>query len=107
MRDYSNMPFLDWKDPASAKKAMAQIHHAEPVIIGLPKDYLIVFDADACGCTPGDSPSHLIDCHAAESLKALAERNDSPELARLAKIAHEAGQVVDIETDNRRIIIHD
>ncbi len=107
MRDYSNIPALNWEGSISAKKAMAQVHHAEPVILQMPENFRLAIDASACACKTGRSPTQLIDCHAAETLRALAETNRMPELAELAEIAHEAGQVVDIETDNRRIIIHD
>jgi hypothetical protein len=86
---------------------MAQVHHAEPVIIQLPEDFVLAVDAATCGCDTGDNPAHFLDCRAAETLKALAQENNVPELAELAEIAQEASQVVDIETDNRRIIIHD
>ncbi len=107
MRDYSNMPVLNWEGPISAKKAMAQVHHAEPVILQMPEDFTLTIDAPSCGCEAGDDPAHHINCNAADTLKALAASNNVPELAKLAEIAHEAGQAVDIESDNRRIIIHD
>ncbi|NOZ37966.1 MAG: hypothetical protein GXP11_07860 [Gammaproteobacteria bacterium] len=107
MRDYSNIPTMSWEGPISAKKAMAQVHHAEPVILKMPENFKLAIDAPACACKIGRSPTQLIGCHAAETLKALAETNRMPELAELAEVAHEAGQVVDIDTDNQRIIIHD
>ncbi len=107
MRDYSNMPALTWEGPTSAKKAMAQVHHAEPVILIMPEGFVMGLDADACGCSAAADPHHHLGCRAADALKALAEANRMPELAQLAEIAHEARQVVDIETDTRRIIIHD
>jgi len=107
MRDYSNIPVLNWEGPVSAKKAMAQVHHAEPVILQMPENFTLAIDASAGGCRTSNSSAQHINCHAANTLKALAEANTMPELATLAEVAHEAGQVVDIETNNRRIIIHD
>ncbi len=107
MRDYSNMPVLMWQDAISAKKAMAQVHHAEPVIIQMQDDFSMDIDIAACGCNAGKSPEHHLNCHAANLLKTLAEINQMPELKELADVAHTAGQVVDIETDTQRIIIHD
>jgi hypothetical protein len=86
---------------------MAQVHHAEPVIIQLPKDFKLAIDAPGCGCDSSDNPAHHLDCRADDTLKSLARENNVPELAELAEIAREAGQVVDIETDTCRIIIHD
>ncbi len=107
MRDYNNMPVLAWEGEISAKKAMAQVHHAEPVILQMPEDFVMGIDAAACGCKAGDSPEHHVDCHAEDTLRSLAEENDLPELARLGELAHEAAQVVDVLTDSRRIVIHD
>jgi hypothetical protein len=107
MRDYANMPVLKWEGAASAKKASAQIHHAEPLILQLPEDFKISVDSSACGCRDGKQSGSHIDCNAEALLKALAEDNAQPELAQLATTAHAAGQVADIDTNTRRIIIHD
>lgn len=107
MRDYRNIPVLNWQGAMSSKKAIAQVHHEEPVILQMPEDFSLGIDAAGCDCKRGHNPAHHIDCHAADTLKALATENNEPSLAELADIAHEAAQVVDIETDTRRIIIHD
>ena len=107
MTDYGNMPVLIWEGSISTKKASAQIHHAEPLILQMPEDFTMAIDAPACGCRAGKKPGSLIDCNAESLLKALAKVNNLPELAGLANAAYEAGQVVDIDTDTRRIIIHD
>ena len=107
MRDYENMPVLKWEGSVSAKKASAQIHHAEPLILQMPEDFNMGIDAPACGCRNSNKSGIQMDCNAENSLNALSKANDLPELAMLAKVAHEAGQVVDIDTDTRRIIIHD
>ncbi len=107
MRDYSNIPVLNWENSASTKKAIAQVHHEEPVILQMPEDFSLGIDAPTCDCKTGDNAAHHIDCRADGVLKALAEENNEPSLIELANIAHEAAQVVDIETDTRRIIIHD
>ena len=107
MRDYANMPVLQWEGAVSAKKAIAQIHHAEPLIMQMPENFKIAVDAAACGCHDGQQSGSHIDCNAETLLKTLAEDNAQPELAQLATTAHEAGQVADIDISNRRIIIHD
>lgn len=107
MRDYANMPVLKWEGAISAKKATAQIHHAEPVILQLPEDFKISVDAAACGCREDKHAGGHIDCNAEALLKALADDNAQPELAQLATAAHAAGQVADIDINTRRIVIHD
>lgn len=107
MRDYSNMPIMKWEDAFSGKKAIAQVQHAEPVIIELPEDFTLVLDVDTCGCKATDKPHVYINCSAADTLNILAEENQQPELVELAQVAEDAGQVLDFDTKARRIIIHD
>jgi hypothetical protein len=107
MTDYGNMPVLKWEGAISAKKASAQIHHAEPVILQMSEDFKMSVDAPAYGCRDGKTPGSHLDCNAETVLKTLADENAQPELAELANVAHTAGQVVDIDVDSRRIIIHD
>jgi len=107
MRDYSNIPVLQWEGDISAKKAMAQVHHAEPVILQMPRDFVLGIDAEACGCKPGETAEQHVDCHAGQTLKFLAEENKEPSLAKLGDVAHEAGQVVDVLLDAWQIVIHD
>jgi len=107
MTDYGNIPVLKWTGAISAKKASAQIHHAEPLILQMPEDFRMSVDAPACGCRDGKTSGSHLDCNAELVLKTLAKDNAIPELDQLGTVAHDAGQVVDIDTDGRRIIIHD
>ncbi len=107
MRDYSNMPVTTWDDNINSKKIEAQILHAEPVIIQMPEDFALGIDAPSCGCKATENSYLHIDCKAMDTLKTIAEENRDDELLKVAKIAHDAGQVVDINTDTRQIIIHD
>ncbi|HEB59249.1 MAG TPA: hypothetical protein ENJ01_08505 [Gammaproteobacteria bacterium] len=107
MRDYDNIPVLEWHDGAGLVHAMAQVKLAEPVIIRFPEDFNLDIDANSCGCKAGNSAVHHVDCHAHNVLRILAELNALPSLAKLGEIAHEAGQLVDVEEGAHRIIIHD
>lgn len=107
MRDYGNIPVLKWEGAMSAKKATFQIHHAEPLILQMPEDFRMGIDAPSYGCKLGKTSESHIDCNAATLLKTLAKQNELPELASLGDVAEEAGQVVDIDTESRRLIFHD
>jgi len=107
MTDYGNIPVLKWAGAISAKKASAQLLHAEPLILQMPEDFRMAVDASACGCREGKKPGSHLDCNAEILLKSLAKDNAVPELDLVADAAHEAGQVADLDTDRRRIIIHD
>ena len=39
MRDYDNMPVLDWRDDKAPQKAKAQILRQEPVVLQMPDDF--------------------------------------------------------------------
>ena len=107
MKDYDNIPVQEWNGETGIKHAMAQVQHAEPVILALPEDFNMGIDATACGCKEGPTTRLHLDCHARDVLAALAEENTLPALARLGEIAHTAGQVVDVDREQRRLIIHD
>ena len=107
MRDYSNMPVITWDNTTNSKKIEAQVLHAEPVIIEMPPTFIMSMDSSACGCKETDNAGFHIDCNAMDTLKLLAEENNNDELLKVAKIAHDAGQVVDIDSSSHRIIIHD
>lgn len=107
MTDYGNIPVLKWEGSISAKKASAQIHHAEPLILQMPEGFNMVIDAGACDCRAGDKAGIQLDCNAEMILNALSKLNNLPDLAMLANAVHVSGQVVDIDTDARRLVIHD
>lgn len=107
MTDYGNMPVLVWEGSISAKKAATQIYHAEPLILQMPDDFTMVVDASSYGCREGKKPGNLLDCNSKSILEALAKENNLPELVDLAKIAQDAGQVIDFDMDTHRIIFHD
>ena len=106
MRDYGNMPKIDWQDdkPTQAR-IKAQLAHEEPVVLQLPEGFVMTFDAQACGCET--SHDKLLDCQPEAVFAALAEANHIPALTGIGEQASEAGQVVDVDQAGRRLIIHD
>jgi len=50
MRDYDNMPKIDWHDDkVTLARIKAQINLQEPVIIRLPDEFDLTVNALACG----------------------------------------------------------
>lgn len=107
MRNYSNMPILDWNDEQSAKKAEAQILHQEPVILQMPAEFDAIVNEDNSGCERDQGSAVYADCDGGELLKALARQNSLPGLNAIADACARTSSRVDIDPVARRIIIHD
>ena len=106
MRDYDNMPKIDWhNDKATLVRIKAQINLQEPVIIRLPDDFNLTVDTLACGCET--KPDLLLRCQPQTLFAALAENNDLPVLNELGKLAHDRGQVVDIDQAKQSLVVYD
>lgn len=106
MRDYDNMPKIDWQnDKSTLAKIKVQVSLQEPVIIRLPDDFRLTFDAATCGCK--SKAEMLLYCQPRALLGILAEDNNMPGLIKLGDLAHEKGQVIDVDIDRRYLIIYD
>lgn len=106
MRDYDNMPKINWRDDKSTlARIKAQVSLQEPLVIHLPDNFKLTFDAAECGCK-SESKMQLY-CQPQALLTALAETNDIPGLVELGALAHEKGQVVDIDLSRQYLIIYD
>lgn len=107
MRDYDNMPVLDWRDTNTAHKAKAQILHQEPVILQMPEDFDTALAAESIDCELQMDTGILVNCDGGEMLTQLAERNQLPELALVAEACVKSNSQVDIDTARKRLIVHD
>ncbi len=106
MRDYDNMPKIDWcDDKATVARIKAQINLQEPVIIRFPDDFKLTVDALACGCEK--KSDMLLRCQSQALFSALAKSNDLPVLNELGKLAHDRGQVVDIDPAKQSLVVYD
>lgn len=106
MRDYGNMPKIDWQDDKpTLVKVKTQLMREEPVILQLPDGFNMDFDAQACGCE-GESDM-LHDCQPQGVFAALAESNNMPAMAEIGEQARESGQIVDVDKAGQRLILHD
>ncbi len=106
MRDYGNMPKIDWHDDKSTvAKIKVQISLQEPIIIRLPGDFNLTLDETDYGCEKkGDL---LVGCQALDIFATLATRNDLPVLNEIGKLAHDKGQIVDIDAPNNSLVVYD
>ena len=107
MRDYDNMPELDWSDEKAAQKAAAQILHQEPVILQMPDGFDMSLDADAFGCELQESSGILYNCAGGKVLRQLAMQNHLAELDIVAAACIRSSSQVDIDGAHKRIIVHD
>lgn len=107
VRDYGNMPQLDWADPQTALKARAQILHQEPVVLVMPEDTRFPADPAACGGELDADSGILVNCDPAKALVRLAEINAFEAMGEVAEAAVVSGSRVDVDAAGRRIIVHD
>jgi len=105
MRDYDNMPKLEWQDDkATLARIKAQILREEPLILLMPKDFDAgTIDPGVCEMEEGC----LVDCEPRSTLATLAAANSMPALDEIADAAEEARQRVDVDAVACRLIIHD
>jgi hypothetical protein len=107
MRDYSNMPVLDWNSEHAPEKAKAQILRQEPVILQMPKDCEFLLHGDDYDCRVEEENGILYNCNGNKALQYLASQNQLPGLESIAEACAESSSQVDIDSDNKRIIVHD
>lgn len=107
MRDYDNMPELDWSDEKAAQKAAAQIIHQEPVILRMPESFDASVDPDAFGCELQGSSGILYNCNGGKVLRQLALQNHLPDLDIVAAACIRSSSQVDIDSAHQRLIVHD
>ncbi len=106
MRDYGNIPKIDWQDDKPTQvRIKAQLLHEEPLVLRFPAGFELDFDTQACGCEGG--PDMPLDCQPQAVFAALAKTNNLPALVEIGEQAREAGQVVDVDRSGQRLIIHD
>lgn len=107
MRDYGNMPVLEWSDSHASAKAKVQILHQEPVILQMPQDFEADIDRDMFNCSLDDESGILYDCDGGAALDRLATKNALPELIIIAEACAQSNSRIDIDINKKRIIVHD
>ncbi len=107
MRDYKNIPVLDWKVNNAPIKAKAQIMHQEPVILQMPDDFDASLDGDQFACKLQENTGIFYDCEGGNTIQQLAAQNHLPSLDTIAKACIESSSQVDIDGVHKRIIVHD
>jgi hypothetical protein len=107
MRDYDNMPVLDWRDDKAPQKAKAQILRQEPVVLQMPDDFdAALVDGEEFDCELHKETGILHDC-GGRVLSRLAEQNQLPSLNIVAEACIESSSRVDIDSARKRLIVHD
>lgn len=107
MRDSTNMPTADWRDPKTLNRAKAQLKRAEPLVLTLPGDADLAFDDRAAGCHRDDGNGVLWNCRPAVTLKQLGGHAGLEGLEGLAEIAETADVTIDVDTRGHRLVFHD
>lgn len=107
MRDYSNIPKMDWKEnKGTLARIKNQISHEEPVILLMPPNYNFEFYAEEA-CQYDLKSDIFYDCTPNSVLSSLAQQNSDATLEQVGAIADEAGLILDVDSLHRQLIIHD
>lgn len=107
MRNYDNMPVLEWQDGANVAKAKTQILRQEPVVLKMPPDFDWSLQTDEFECKRDDDSGILYDCLGGDLLRQLAERNELPGLTEIADACVQSSSRVDLDAEGSRIVVHD
>ena len=107
MRDYSNMPQLDWTEDKTALRAKAQILHQEPVILQMPETFDAFLDNNEYGCILHEATGILYNCDGGKLLHRLAQQNLLPGLDQVAEACSQSSSRVDLDRARKRLIVHD
>ena len=106
MRDYNNMPQLDWQDDkATLARIKAQVMREEPLILMMPDDFKLDIDAGGCGCKT--DAGLLLECQPQAVMAALAATNGIADLNEIGDAIDTARLTLDVDIEGRRLIIHD
>ncbi len=107
MRDYDNMPVLNWQEDKASQKAKAQILHQEPLIMQMPDDFDFSVNGDQFGCMLQEDTGILYNCNGGEIMQQLVTQNQLPAMEGIAEACTESNSQVDIDSAHKRIIVHD
>lgn len=106
MRDYSNIPKLEWSDDkATLAKIKTQVMREEPLILVMPAGFDFSLDATACDCR--EESGLLTYCEANKAFSTLAKQNNFLGLQEIGDAANTAGLTVDIDPAEGYLVIHD
>lgn len=103
---YEDFPLLDWEDEYSAAKAAAHLLDEACLIILMPREIALDVDPEECGCDLEEDDGVLYSCDPGEALELIAEKNGIDALIEVAEAAAEAGVLLDIDLEGRRLIFH-
>lgn len=107
MKDYDNMPVLDWGDAKAPQKARAQIIHQEPVILNMPLSFDTSVNGADFGCKLDKETGILYNCDGGKLLNTLASLNELAYLDIVAEACIESNSQVDVDGARHRLIVHD
>ena len=107
MRDYSNMPVLNWTGANTPVKAKAQIMHEEPVILQMPDTFNASLEGERFSGRLDEETGIRFNCDGSKLFRWLAIQNKDHDLCVIADACAYSSSLVDIDGVNNRLIVHD
>ena len=107
MRDYNNMPVLDWSGENVPIKAKTRIMHEEPVILQMPNTSDVSLNGEKFSGRLNTGNGIQFNCNGFRVFVWLAKQNRDPELAVIAVACAYSSSLVNVDAARNRLIVHD
>ena len=107
MRDYNNMPVVDWSGEYAPIKAKTRIMHEEPVTLQMPNTSDVLLNGEKFSGRLNTGNGIQFNCNGFRVFVWLAKQNRDPELAVIAVACAYSSSLVNIDAARNRLIVHD
>ena len=107
MRDYSNIPVLNWTDDKAPLKAKAQIEREEPVILQMPDTFNTYLNGEDFAGRLHTESGIQYDCDGSKVMCWLAIQNHEPDLHIDAEACASSSSLEDLDGVRNWLIVHD
>ncbi len=106
MFNYRDLPEVEWDGAPSADRLTRHIRNREAVVLSLAETSQLHVDPRACACSIDPEGGAFFDCDAGQALKTIADINNLNGFQPVIDAAAAVGAKADIDTGQRRIVIH-
>ncbi len=106
MFNYRDLPEVDWDGAPSAGRLARYIRNGEAVVLSLAETSRLHVDPRACACSIDPEGGAFFDCDAGRALQTIADINNLNDFQPVIDAAVAVQAKADIDTGQRRIVIH-
>lgn len=106
MFNYRDLPEVEWDGVRSAGALERYIRNGDAVVLSLPETSRLDVEPKACGCAVDPEGGAFYNCDAGKALRAIADKNNLNGFESVIDAAAHVRAKADIDTAQRRIVIH-